>query len=246
MDAIKVAASTYLNSAPLIYGFAKGSLRSRCHLLGDAAPAKCADMLGNRLVDVALIPSIEYQRLCNVLIVPAISVASKFSVKSVLLFSKVPIEQIQTLALDLSSRTSATLVRILLEHIYKLKPVYKQQIPNLEQMLECSDAALIIGDPAMVAASDSKHQYYIYDMAKEWREMTSLPFVFALWAVTADLPRERRNKVVDYCTISKAEGLSARSQIAQDYSNQLQLPLESLQSYLLENISYELDEENLA
>src|SRR5207245_1955746 len=143
-------ASTYLNSAPLVYGFVCGSQRHSCRFIGDAAPARCADLLGARSVTAALIPSIEYQRIDNIAIVPNIAVAAKQSVRSVILVGKRPLAEMRSLAVDTSSRTSATLVRILLERYYGLRPEYFSFSPSLVEMLELHDAALIIGDPAMV------------------------------------------------------------------------------------------------
>src|SRR5258708_5549532 len=121
MNRIKIAASTYLNSAPLVYGFVNGDQQQACHFLGDAAPARCADLLNTGAVSAALIPSIEYQRIDNIRIIPAIAVAAKQTVRSVVLVSRRPINELRTVALDTSSRTSATLVRILLERYYDLQ-----------------------------------------------------------------------------------------------------------------------------
>ncbi|MEW6736761.1 MAG: MqnA/MqnD/SBP family protein, partial [Acidobacteriota bacterium] len=147
---MKIAASTYLNSAPLVYGFAQGGVRESCQFIGDAAPARCADLLARRLVKAALIPSIEYQRIADITIVADIAVAAKESVRSVVLVTRKPLSEIRSIALDTCSRTSAALVRILLERYYQLRPQYVSFSPSLIEMLETHDGALIIGDPAMI------------------------------------------------------------------------------------------------
>lgn len=242
MREIRIAASTYLNSAPLVYGFVHGSLRLECAFTGDAAPSKCADLLGSGRVEAALIPSIEYRRICGLRAVPGVSVASKTSVRSVLLISRKQISEISTVALDTSSRTSATLVRILLERFYHLKPTYSSYHPSLEQMLEEHDAALLIGDPAMTS---DKTGCYVYDLASEWRKATGLPFVFALWAVGANVPRDKAKRIAEMCLESKEEGLMAREAIAAEYSQRLGLDADFLKRYITENIDYNLDAENL-
>lgn len=239
---IKIAASTYLNSAPLVYGFLHGKPRLESDFTGNEAPSRCADLLQTARVEAALIPSIEYRRIRGLRIVPSISVASKTSVCSVLLISHREIEEVSNVALDASSRTSAALVRILLERFYHLKPKYSTYRPCLEQMLKAHDAALLIGDPAMTA---DKTGFHVYDLASEWRKATGLPFVFAFWAVGADVNRDTAKRIAELCLESKEEGLMARETIAEEYSQRLGLDADSLKSYITENINYDLDDENL-
>jgi chorismate dehydratase len=240
---IKIAASTYLNSAPLIYGFVRGSLSEACKFLGDAAPARCADLLGARAVTAALIPSIEYQRIDGIAVIPDIAVAARQSVRSVVLVSRVPIAEIRSVALDTSSRTSAALVRILLERFYDARPEYVSFSPSLIEMLELHDGALIIGDPAMII---DRQSYYVYDLAQEWQRATGLPFVFAFWAVAEEASDGVKKNFAALCEQSRVEGLAARREIANEYSERLDLPVESLVDYLTVNIDYDLDEEKLA
>src|SRR6266404_6437479 len=178
-----VAASSYLNAAPLCYSFVYGAQKGRCTFLSDEAPARCADLLAEGRADAALIPVIEYQRIPGLRIAPGACVASKRSVRSVLLASRVPITQVRSVALDTSSRTSAALIQIILGHFYSLTVSYRSSPPKLEDMLESNDAALIIGDPAMLI---DRSALYVYDLAEEWRKHAGLPFVFAFWAIRAD------------------------------------------------------------
>src|SRR5829696_2452817 len=102
-----IAASSYLNAAPLCYSFIYGEQEGRCKFLSDAAPARCAELLADGRADAALIPVIEYQRIAGLRVVPGACVASKSSVRSVLLAARVPIKDVRSVALDTSSRTSA-------------------------------------------------------------------------------------------------------------------------------------------
>lgn len=241
-----IAASSYLNAAPLCYSFVYGEQRLRCEFLSDAAPARCAEMLADGRADAALIPAIEYQRIPNLKVAPGACVASKREVRSVLLASKVPIEHVRSVALDTSSRTSAALIQIILGRFYGVDAQYHQAPPNLVNMLETSDAALIIGDPAMLIDRSSLH---VYDLAEEWRKHTGLPFVFAFWAIRADSIAWLGNDESDERRIdfreAKVEGLSHAQQLADIYSERLGLPSSDLLSYLTENISYDLDDECL-
>src|SRR5690349_19429294 len=102
---MRIAASTYLNSAPLVYSFAQGALRRDYTFLGDAAPSRCAAMLGRGECEIALIPVIEYQRISGLQIIPEVAVASKKRVRSVLLATRGPLDAVRQVTLDPSSRT---------------------------------------------------------------------------------------------------------------------------------------------
>src|SRR5579862_4751089 len=127
-----IAASTYLNTAPLIFSFVYGRQKKLCEFLPDAAPARCADLLSEGKADAAMIPVIEYQRIPGLSIVPGVCVSSKRSVRSVVLASRVPIDKIGSISLDVSSRTSACLVRIILAKFYGLSPAYVSASPRIE------------------------------------------------------------------------------------------------------------------
>jgi chorismate dehydratase len=234
-----IAASSYLNAAPLCYSFTTGEQKHVCTFLSDAAPARCAELLADGSADAALIPVIEYQRTSGLRVSPAACVASKSKVRSVVLASRLPIEELRSVAMDSSSRTSAALIQIILGRFYGLAPSYRTSPPNIEQMLETDDAALIIGDPAMLI---DRSRLHVYDLAEEWRKHTGLPFVFAFWAIRSDSSAWPGG--VDFGR-AKAQGLAHIGELADAYAASLGLPREGLVSYLTENITYDLDEESL-
>lgn len=241
-----IAASSYLNAAPLCYSFVYGEQQDFCEFLSDAAPARCAEMLAEGRADAALIPAIEYQRIPDLQVAPGACVASRTEVRSVLLASRVRLEQIRTVALDTSSRTSAALIQIILGRFYGVAAQYHQAPPKLPDMLEQSDAALIIGDPAMLIDRSSLH---VYDLAEEWRKHTGLPFVFAFWALRGDSTAawgegHTTEGRIDFQK-AKIEGVRHAEQLADIYSQRLGLPRSNLLSYLTQSISYDLDEESL-
>jgi len=235
-----IAASIYLNAAPLCYSFRFGEQKDRCSFLPDVAPVRCSEMLAEDRADAALIPVIEYQRIAGLKVAPGACVASRTSVRSVLLASRVPIDKVRSVALDTSSRTSAALIQIILGRFYKLSPSYTSSPPVIEEMLSSNDAALIIGDPAMLI---DRSALQIYDLAEEWRKHTGLPFVFAFWAVRSDSEAWPRAEV-DFLA-AKREGLEHADELARIYSTQLGLAQDDLFRYLTENISYELDSDSL-
>ena len=177
----RIAASSYLNTAPLIWSFTHGSQRHSVDLFTDTAPARCAEMLARGEVDAALVPVIEYQRIDDISIVPGVCVGSKTAVRSVVLATrKNNLKKIERVALDESSRTSDTLVKIIFREFLGFEPEWKTAAPDLHSMMQQADAALIIGDPAMTIPRD---QFRVFDLAALWHEFTGFGFVFAMWMV---------------------------------------------------------------
>src|SRR5215211_2974684 len=177
---IRVAASSYLNSAPLIWSFLHGPHEGTVDFI-EAVPARCAQLLAQSSVEVALVPVIEYQRIAGGSLVPNVCVGSRKEVLSVVLVSKNKrLEDIRSVALDESSRTSATLVKIIFREFLAREPEWTTRAPNLEAMLEQNDAALIIGDPGMTFPRQGLN---VWDMAGLWKQHTGLGFIFAMWMV---------------------------------------------------------------
>lgn len=229
----------FLNAVPLFWGLQHGPERGIFELK-HMLPSKCADALREGTVQGAILPSIEYQRIAGLKIVPGLSIASQGPVRSVLLISRVPIETIRILALDTSSRTSVCLVRIILRHRYEIQPRVDSCAPPLVEMLRNRDAALIIGDPAL--ASDFPG-LRVYDLADEWRTMTGLPFVFAFWAV-----RPEAGASAGWTSVfqrSKTYALEHLDEIAAYETKRTGLPISLIHSYLTENIDFSLGEKNL-
>ncbi|HEU4595288.1 MAG TPA: menaquinone biosynthesis protein, partial [Pyrinomonadaceae bacterium] len=186
-SAPRIAASYYLNSAPLIWSFMRGPHREAARLLTDAAPARCADFLARGEVEAALVPVIEYQRLADVELVPGVCVGARSEVQSVVLVTRgAELEEVRTVALDTSSRTSAALIEIIFREFVGHAPRLARAEPDLRKMLDENAAALIIGDPAMTFPRGGLR---VYDMAALWRKFTGLGFVFAMWMARADAAR---------------------------------------------------------
>jgi predicted solute-binding protein len=267
MGKLRISIVEFLNTAPLVWGFTDGPLAGR-HDLSFAVPSQCAEDLRAGRVDVGIIPAIEYQRMENVVALPGMAVAAKNEVRSILVISKVPIEHARSFALDTNSRSSVGLVRLLCKGHWNIAPEFIDAPPDAEKMLERADAALIIGDPALrlrlqMDALEGKvpggkdccglddgdqpvrnvQTLFIYDVAQQWREMTGLPCVLAIWvarrgAVTPEI-------LADF-QASREYGLAHITDIAEGAALKLDLPPRELERYLVENIDFSLDEENLA
>jgi chorismate dehydratase len=174
---IRLGAVSYLNTRPLVYGLDRQPDR---FILRFDVPAQCAALLDANQVDLGLIPSIEYvgREYC---IVPGVSIASDGPVASVALFSKVSVEEIGSIALDTSSRTSQALLRVLCARWFDIEPRFVNMEPQLDLMLQSCDAALVIGDNALFTEHEALRLEKI-DLGEEWTGMTGLPFVYAFWA----------------------------------------------------------------
>src|SRR6202142_1447600 len=143
MGKLRISIVEFLNTAPLVWGFTDGPLTGK-YDLSFAVPSQCAEDLRAARVDVGIIPAIEYQRMENVVALPGMAVAAKNEVRSILVISKVPIEQARTFALDPNSRSSVGLVRLLCNGHWKIAPEFIDALPDAEKMMDRADAALII------------------------------------------------------------------------------------------------------
>ncbi len=176
---MRVSAVSYLNTWPLVWGFLHGPQRGQFDFQFDL-PAQCADALESGGADIGIVPCAELDRL-ELEFLPDVGIACDGPVRTILLISRKPIREIRTISLDSSSRTSVALTRILLAERYGVSPEIRSQKPVLEEMLAVSDAALIIGDPAL-RIDPAALPWESLDLGAEWVEWTGLPMVFAVWA----------------------------------------------------------------
>jgi chorismate dehydratase len=237
----RVSVVKYLNTAPLIWGLERGPGRKK-YELAFTTPAGCAEDLRTGRAEIGIIPSIEYQRIEGLKVLAGISIASKRRVRSVLLLAQVPIEQVRSVALDTSSRTSAALVQILFRKFYGMDVMTLSAEPDPNAMLLRADAALLIGDPALVYQGPAQ----MIDLAAEWRKFTGLPFVFAVWACRSGEVYGSMDDVRRDFERARDEGFAHIPEIALEWGPRLGLAAGEVSVYLTENIDYTLDEENLA
>ncbi len=238
MAKLRVGIVNYLNAKPLAWGFLKGHhadlLQPRFH-----PPARVAELLRTGEIDVGLVPSIEVQRIPGLRVLPDLCIAATSEVRSVLLVSQVPVPEIRRVALDENSRTSAALVRILLADGHGLEPEYRQARADLDEMLRSADAALLIGDPALRV---DRERYLVLDLAAEWRRLTGLPVVFAVWAVR---PEVEMAELPFYFKSSLRFALAAFDSLVAETSAALGLGSDLVRSYLSDNLSYFLRSEEI-
>ena len=235
---IRLGAVSYLNTRPLVHGLEQQS--NRFSLRFDV-PAQCAELLHANEVDLGLIPSIEYPGH-EYRIVPGVSIASDGPVASVAIFSKVPTEDIRSIALDTSSRTSIALLRVLCARWFDIEPRLERMPPDLGRMIGGCDAALVIGDNALFMDHDALGLVKV-DLGEEWVGMTGLPFVYAFWA-----GRPGVAGAADIAALQDARdrGLAATATIGrQSYPDSPEKAARA-DLYLRENVKYALGEPEIA
>jgi chorismate dehydratase len=210
-------------------------------------PASCAEALRTGAADAGLIPAITYSFIPDLAVVPGVSIAAKGAVRSILLISKKPLEEVRTIAADTSSRTSVALCRVIMRRWYGGGRQYVAMEPQLEPMLMECDAALLIGDPALTVRRDG---YFVCDLAEEWNRRTGRPFVFAFWAVRKAALRDATHaaSVARAFQQSRDHGLEPQNlgRIVAQWALRLPLSPAEILRYLTENIDYSLDADNLA
>lgn len=154
MNVPRISASSYSNTAPLIWSFLYGSYHGKVEIILDNAPVRSAELLSQDRVDAALVPVIAYQLLDGIRLIPDVCVGAKEKVRSVCLVTKgEDLSQVKTVSLDISSKTSVYLTKIIFLEFLGFEPVWKDAAPDLEAMLADSDCALLIGDPALALGS---------------------------------------------------------------------------------------------
>jgi chorismate dehydratase len=246
----RISASSYSNTAPLVWSFLYGQNHGKVEIILDNAPARSAQLLDQDRVDAALVPVIAYQTILGVKLIPGICVGARDKVRSVCMVTKgEDLADVRTVALDTSSRTSVALTKIIFREFLGFEPQWRDAAPDIDAMLADSDAALIIGDPALAIAEcgmrnaevkteETATELRKFDLVELWREHTGLGFIFAMWMT------RKESFEIDFAA-ARDEGLANVDSIAASYAANLRLSADEVREYLTENISYTPDESML-
>ncbi|MBA2500872.1 MAG: menaquinone biosynthesis protein [Chitinophagaceae bacterium] len=228
---IKVGMVSYLNTRPMVYGLKLPPINNEIELVEDT-PAQLAEMLQKGLIDVGLIPVAAIPFLEEYFIVGDYCIAAEGEVASVCLFSEVPMNEIEKVYLDYQSRSSVALLKWLMKEYWGIDPeIIQAQDESFRKEIKGSTAGLVIGDRAL---EQRKVSTYIYDLASEWRSITGLPFVFAVWVSTKKLP--------DEFIIKFNQANSVGFNYLDEIINDLNFNLYDLKKYYTLHIQYRLDE----
>jgi predicted solute-binding protein len=223
-----------------VRGLLRGPQRGRYNV-SFAIPAECADRLADGRADIGIVPVVEVERL-GLTIIPGAGIACDGPVRSILLVSRVPFGAIRTLAADAGSRTSVQLARVILAHRYDAEPVLLPHAPDLAAMLASADAALIIGDPAL-AIDPAALPYRWLDLGSEWKLLTGLPMVFAVWAARRAVP-ESSYDAADFIE-SAHYGMADLDRIVAEEHATRGMPEALIREYLTRNVTFFLRDNRL-
>ena len=236
---VRMGAVGYLNARPLTWALDRAPelWQVRYDL-----PSVCARLLYDGDVDLGLVPSIEFLRSDEYRFIPGVGIGSKGPVASVALFTRRPIAEIRHIALDTSSRTSVTLIKVLCHHRFRIQPEYVPHGPDLPTMVRDYDAGLLIGDPALEAAPVSLGVTKI-DLGAEWTAMTGLPFVYAAWTGRSG---SIASDVVGLLQDAQAEGVASYEAVAAEYGRGDAAATRRALVYLRDNMRYGLGADETA
>jgi chorismate dehydratase len=271
MRRLRISAISYLNTAPLMWDFEHGDPENNNPAsdfdISYTLPSACARALAAGTADIGIIPAAAYAQIPGLMVLPGVAIASRQPVRSILLVSRVPLEQIRTVALDTSSMTSVALTKILFDKWLGGGRTFTAADPDIDKMLATNDAALVIGDPALQI---DRSRYVTLDLAEEWIRHTGKPFVFAFWAVRQQALQEAalcgdsrpfdKLRAGSRLSASRSDAVSAQDlaaifqqsrdrglepanvdHIVEEWSPRLNLTPSAIHSYLTENIHYHLD-----
>jgi chorismate dehydratase len=236
---VRLGAVSYLNVRPLVYGLDRHP--DEVSLRFDV-PSDCARLLASGAIDLGMVPSITYADRPGDRVVPGVCIGSDGAVASVALFTRRPLREISSIALDTSSRTSAALVRIVCARRFEIAPSFVPHAPDLASMLAVADAALLIGDAALFVDHRAQRAEKV-DLGAAWTDMTGLPFVWAFWA---GRPEVLAPRVVDLLQRAAEAGMAHTAVIAADYCRDRPDRVPLAEQYLRDNLAFRLTPRALA
>ena len=268
MQTPRISASSYSNTAPLIWSFLYGSQHGRVELILDNAPARSAELLGQDRVDAALVPVIAFQELDGARIVSDVCVGARQRAESVCIITAgKDLTDVRSVALDTSSRTSVVLTKIVFREFLGFEPEWRPAAPDIAKMLAENDAALLIGDPALSisdlgfgisdlsgspasAGTTAAVSGSVVDKKSEIRNPQSEIRKFdlaELWNRYTGLGfvfamwMTRRDSIdVDFAS-ARDEGLAHIDEIVSNYRSEIGLSADEFNRYLTESITYRVN-----
>jgi len=253
---LRVAAINFLNPAPLMWDFEHPPLDAPLALryrIDRMSPSECAARLASGAADIGLIPIAALAATPGLRILPGCTIASKGRVRSLRLIRRAaqPLAALRSVAADTASRTTLAYARILFHKWGNPAVPFLPAAADLDAMLQLADAAILIGDPALMALEERANRFertgeelVYHDLAEEWRALTGLAFVSAVWAAAQGGPLDER--VADDFIQSRNHGLENIDALVAEWSKRIPISEQTIRAYLTTNIHYVLDEECIA
>jgi chorismate dehydratase len=238
------------------------------------SPSECASRLASGAADIGLIPIAALATTPGLRILPGCTIASKGRVRSLLLVRRASqrLQSLRSVAADMASRTTLAHARILFRHWGNPDVPFLPAVADLDSMLQRADAAILIGDPALMALEERSNRFertgvelVYHDLAEEWHSLTGLPFVSAVWGAAlkksgAPGPGSPRTglrpwsgypdfqtweSIAEDFNQSRDHGLQNIDALVAEWSSRIAIPEQTIRAYLTTNIHYVLDEECL-
>lgn len=231
---VKISIVSYSNTLPFLYGLNNAGILQDVDLQMDI-PSVCAQKLLTNQVDIGLVPIAVLPEMEKYYIITDYCIGALEKVNSVMLYSDVPLAEMETIMLDYQSKTSINLVQLLAKQYWNISPKFEKTEAGFEKKIQNKTAGVIIGDRTFELKKSFKYQY---DLAEEWNKFTKLPFTFACWVSNKKIPLEFVLKLnaalrLGIENIDKSLALSTNNKISE----------QALKNYLTNDISYQLDEE---
>lgn len=231
MNLLRISAVSYLNTLPFVYGIQHSGFLRQAQLSLDV-PSVCADKLISGEADIGLVPVAAIPLIKNARIISDFCIGADGAVQTVLLVSRKSLALLQKIHLDLDSRTSVALAKILAREYWNIHPDWCGLSIDIEA--DSIEAAVLIGDKTFNLPAGYS---YIYDLGAEWKAFTGLPFVFACWVVNREISPEQEKELND----AFAYGMAHKEQAI---NAQTELPISKtrLLDYLNNSISFKMDD----
>ncbi|MGB7293116.1 MAG: menaquinone biosynthesis protein [Thermodesulfobacteriota bacterium] len=237
---IKLGAVPFLNVKPLVYPLEEGLVKNDFDIVYEN-PSRLSTLLSEKKVDLGLIPVAELLKRDIYRVVPNLSISSRGEVASVVLLSKKSVAEIKTVAVDLRSQSSSSLLRIILEIFNNVNPNYVKRIPD-GSFLEGVDAGMYIGNDGLRIRYSPPGGYTVVDLGEAWTKETGLPFVYAVYAVREEV---NLGKNLEALEMAKSIGLKNIDKIVKANAEKVNLSEEICHRYLTERIYYDLGDQEI-
>jgi chorismate dehydratase len=257
---LRIAAIGFLNPAPLMWDFEHPPLcdaLAHRYRIDRMMPSECAARLAAGQADIGLIPIVALATTPGLRILPGCTIASKGQVRSLVLVYRAgrSLASLRSVAADTASRTTLAYARILFHKWGNPAIQFLPMAADLDVMLEHADAAIVIGDPALFALEErynrmerTGEELFYRDLAAEWRALTGLPYVSAVWAIAPGAAAQggpSDESIAEDFIRSRDHGLANIDALVAEWATRLPIPENTIRSYLTANIHYVLDEECL-
>ncbi len=239
----------YINCYPVYGAMDRGVVPVGGELV-TGSPSELNGLLAAGELDVSVVSAVEYARNAGAYhLLPDIAISCDGPVRSVALFSQRPVEELdgRTVLVSASSRTSVHLLELLCHDVWEVRPVLVEARAEAQDLDELGslphEAVLVIGDAALLLAAGG-HYAHRYDLGEEWKAMTGLPFVFAVWAARREAPVEQVGALHRALLESRAWGLRHLPELVEEAARHTGIPTGVCREYL-DGLDYALSYSHL-